>query len=178
MHGANPAIPRRKPNSENPVIAKRKPNASSRITNGARLLMADGRSPWSRRYRDIVAMHCEDLGGYEHLSQAELAIIRRAATLQVELEAQEAALASGEAKGFSLVEYAQCANGMRRLLETVGIRRIPRDCTPDLRDILAAHNAASAAKPVGARKPSAGITLEAEPAGPSHDAPSLNVGAE
>jgi hypothetical protein len=142
MHGANPTTWKPKPNSERPVIAKRKPTASSRITNGAKVLMADGRSPWSRRYRDIVALHCSDLGGYEHLSQAEIAIIRRAATLQVELEAQEAALASGEKK-IDLVTFAQVSNGMRRLLETVGIKRVPRDVTPSLAEILNGDGGAS-----------------------------------
>ena len=102
--------------------------------------MADGRSPWSRRFRDIVALHCSDLGGYENLSQAELAIIRRASTLQVELEAQEAQLASGNSK-INLVEFAQVSNGLRRLLETIGLKRVARDVTPSLKDILAKHAA-------------------------------------
>lgn len=119
-------------------LGKRPKVARSSVSNGSRLLMADGRSPWSRRFRDIVALHCQDLGGYENLSQAELAIIRRAATLQVELEAQEAKAANGEAK-IDLVAFAQVANGLRRLLETIGIKRTPRDVTPTLASIIAEH---------------------------------------
>lgn len=123
-----------------PALRTRSKKARSAVSNGTRLLMADGRSPWSRRFRDIVVGHCNDLGGYENLSTAEIAIVKRAATLQVELEAQEARLANGEAKGFSLIEYAQAANGMRRLLETVGIKRVAKDCTPTLASIIREHS--------------------------------------
>jgi hypothetical protein len=122
------------------ALRTRSKKARSAVSNGTKLLMADGRSPWSRRFRDICADHCADLGGFEHLSAAEIAIIKRAATLQVELEAQEARLANGDAKGFSLVEFAQCSNGLRRLLETVGIKRVPRDCTPTLASIIREHS--------------------------------------
>jgi hypothetical protein len=104
------------------------------VSNGTRLLMADGRSQWSRRYRDLVAGHVNDLGGVEELSQAEMAIIRRAATLQVELEASEARLASGMT--VNIVEFAMVSNQMRRLLESVGLKRIARDVTPRLSDIV------------------------------------------
>jgi hypothetical protein len=125
-----------------PALRTRSKKARSAVSNGTKLLMADGRSPWARRFRDICADHCADLGGFENLSAAEIAIIKRAATLQVELEAQEARLASGEApNGFSLVEFAQVANGLRRLLETVGIKRVARDVTPNLNDLVARHRA-------------------------------------
>ncbi len=116
----------------------RTPRARTPVANGNKLLLADGRSMWSKRFREICAAHCQDLGGFEHLSQAELAIIKRAATLQVELEAKEAALADGIGK-IDLAEFAQVSNGMRRLLETVGIKRVPRDVTPTLRDLMQAN---------------------------------------
>jgi hypothetical protein len=123
-------------------MGKRPPRARTRVGNGASLLLADGRSTWAKRYREICAAHCSDLGGFENLSQAELAIIKRAATLQVELEAQEAALANGEApKSFSLVEFAQVSNGLRRLLETVGIKRVPVDISVSIDDLVAKHRA-------------------------------------
>ncbi len=118
--------------------ARKKPRARSAIANGRKLIMADGRSMWAKRFIEICAGHCDDLGGFENLSQAKIAIVKRAATLQVELESQETRLANGDApKGFSLVEFAQVANGLRRLLETVGIKRVPRDVTPTLAEILA-----------------------------------------
>jgi hypothetical protein len=159
--------------TEPPALRRRSKTQRSAVSNGTKLLMADGRSPWSRRFRDIVVATCNDLGGYENLSAAEIAIVRRAATIQVELEAQEARLANGEAKGFSLIEYAQAANGMRRLLETVGIKRVPRDVSPSLADIL--RDAAN--KPAHAPEPRAAVTIEAEPAEALHGVPKTNTGA-
>ncbi len=126
---------------KHPALRQRSKTQRSAVSNGTKLLMADGRSPWSRRFGDIVFAHCSDLGGHENLSQAEIAIIKRAATLQVELEAKEAALANGEGK-IDLAEFAQVANGMRRLLETVGIKRVARDVTPSLADIIRQHESA------------------------------------
>jgi hypothetical protein len=114
---------------------RKSPRARSPVANGKRLIMADGRGFWAKRFIEICAGHCEDLGGYENLSQAEIAIIKRAATLEVELEAQETRLAKGEGK-IDLVAFAQVSNGLRRLLETVGIKRVPRDVTPTLAEIL------------------------------------------
>jgi hypothetical protein len=123
-------------------LGKRPRVTRTPIGNGTKLIMADGRGTWAKRYREICAAHCSDLGGFENLSQAELAIIKRAATLQVELEAQEATLANGEApKGFSLVEFAQVSNGLRRLLETVGIKRVCRDISVSIDDLVAKHRA-------------------------------------
>jgi hypothetical protein len=44
----------------------------SKITNGSSLLPGvDGRSPWVRRAKDIIASHLSDLGGEENTSAAE-----------------------------------------------------------------------------------------------------------
>jgi len=71
----------------------------SRITNGTRFLHdVDGRSPWVRRCKDIIAAHLSDLGGADNASAAERSIIRRASVLTVELERLEAQFAvAGEA---------------------------------------------------------------------------------
>ncbi len=55
-----------------PALSDGKLQARSKVSNGARLLMADGRSPWSRRYCDLVARHVSDLGGLDMLNQAEV----------------------------------------------------------------------------------------------------------
>jgi hypothetical protein len=41
----------------------------------------------SRRFYDLIALHVSDMGGRANLSEAQLALIKRAATLEVELEA-------------------------------------------------------------------------------------------
>ena len=59
----------------------------------------DGRSPWVRRCKDIIALHLSDLGGVDNTSAAERSIIRRAVVLTVELERLEARFAlAGEAE--------------------------------------------------------------------------------
>jgi hypothetical protein len=62
----------------------------SRITNGsAHLPGVDGRSGWVRRAKDVISAHLSDLGGADNCSAAERSIVRRAATLTVELERLE-----------------------------------------------------------------------------------------
>jgi hypothetical protein len=69
----------------------------SRITNGSALLPGvDGRSPWVRRCKDIIASHLSDLGGIDNTSAAERSIVRRAATPAVELERLEAKFAQAD----------------------------------------------------------------------------------
>jgi hypothetical protein len=88
----------------------------------------DGRSTWVRRLRDLIGLHLSDLGGPQMASEAEKSIIRRAATLTVELERLEAVFATaGEATPEQLDLYQRTASAMRRLLETVGIERRARD---------------------------------------------------
>jgi hypothetical protein len=115
----------------------------SKITNGTALLPGvDGRSPWVRRCKDVIAAHVADLGGVDNCSAAERSIIRRASTLTVELERLEARFATaGEANTADLETYQRCANTMRRLLESVGLRRRPRDVTPTLAEYLSARDA-------------------------------------
>jgi hypothetical protein len=103
----------------------------SRITNGSELLPAiDGRSIWARRLRDLISLHTADLGGPDNLSQAELSLIRRASTLTVELEhLEQRFILSDGASADDLQLYQRTANSLRRLLESIGLRRRPKDVT-------------------------------------------------
>jgi hypothetical protein len=66
---------------DRPAVARQKAQRS-RITNGSALPPdIDGRSPWIRRCKDIIAAHISDLGGEDNVSEAERSIIRRAAVL-------------------------------------------------------------------------------------------------
>jgi hypothetical protein len=77
-----------------------------------------------------------DLGGEATVSEAERSICRRAATLTVELERMEFGFATaGAALPEQLDLYQRTANSLRRLLEAVGLKRVPRDVTPTLDDI-------------------------------------------
>jgi hypothetical protein len=62
----------------------------SAVTNGTRAyVIGDGNSRWARRQRDLIALHLADLGGEERLSENQLSLCRRAATLETELEMLE-----------------------------------------------------------------------------------------
>src|SRR2546421_11913852 len=85
--------------STSEIITRKLPRSMARsaITNGASLPGVDGRSSWARRLRDLIALHVADLGGDDNISEAERAIIRRAAVMITELEIMERnfALANG-----------------------------------------------------------------------------------
>jgi hypothetical protein len=95
----------------------------------------DGRSAWIRRCKDVIAAHLSDLGGEENTSSAERSIIRRASTLEIELEMLEAHFATaGQATPHELDLYQRGSSSLRRLLESIGISRRPRNITPPTLD--------------------------------------------
>src|SRR5665811_1175457 len=98
----------------------------------------DGRSGWARRLRDLIGLHLSDLGGEDMASEAERSIIRRVATLTVELERMETSFAlAGEAQPDQLELYQRVSNTLRRHLEAIGIKRVPRNVTPTLEQYMA-----------------------------------------
>jgi hypothetical protein len=127
----------------------------NRVSNGSALFAdatADGRSSWARRLRDLIALHYSDLGGADIVSVAEQSIIRRVATITVELELLETKFArSGKgASANDLDLYVRAAGNLKRLLEAVGLKRVARDVTPTLVDIardIAAGSSASGDEP-------------------------------
>jgi hypothetical protein len=93
---------------------------------------------WARRLRDLIELHIDDLGGIDAVSAAERSIVRRAATLTVELERLETTFAlAGAALPQELDLYQRTAGNLRRLLEGLGLKRRAKDVTPDLRDYVA-----------------------------------------
>jgi hypothetical protein len=118
------------------VTRQRDPQKSA-IANGRLLPGIDGRSAWVRRAKELLAAHVSDLGGEAAISTAEHSIVRRAAVLTVELERLEQRFAlAGEASADDIDLYARVAANLRRLLESVGLRRRTRDVTPSLQDYL------------------------------------------
>ena len=102
----------------------------SKVTNGSKLLpLSDGRSATARRFKDLVEFICVDLGGADRLSEGERQLVRRAAALSAECERQEALWARGEA-AFDIAAYSTLTNALRRVLWTLGLKRVPRDVTP------------------------------------------------
>jgi hypothetical protein len=107
----------------------RPPRTRSRVTNGSALFVdGEGNTPWARRWRDLIELHEGDLGGNTFLSEAQTSLCRRAATLEIQLEAMEGNMSRGAE--VSLDEYARAASHLRRILETLGIERRKKDVTP------------------------------------------------
>jgi hypothetical protein len=119
------------PNSpaSRPASSGRPAHQRSRVTNGRKMFVdgGDGRSPWARRWRDLIEAHVADMGGVTNLSMAERSLIKRAATLECELEAIEGKLSEGKAQ--DLATYAPAASHLRRIFETLGLDRKARDVT-------------------------------------------------
>src|SRR5215469_10988836 len=108
-----------------PSRAKRPRSA---VTSG-RQLFVDGNpnSAWSRRFHDLVVGHVSDMGGADLLSEAQFSLIRRAAAIECELERLDARLSLGEP--VDMDSYARVAGHLRRLFETLGLKRVARDVT-------------------------------------------------
>lgn len=104
--------------------ATKKPEARSRITNGKSLGVGDGRTVWARRLRDVIELYSGDVSSDPSaIPEATKSLIRRAATLTVELERAEAGFAEkGEADAQALGNYQTAANSLRRLLESLRIK--------------------------------------------------------
>ncbi len=123
-----------------PSRAKRPRSA---VTSGRQLFVnGDAKSAWSRRFHDLVVGHVTDLGGADLLSEAQFSLIRRAAAIECELERLDARLSRDEP--VDMDAYARVAGHLRRLFETLGLERKPRDVTPTLEQYLAATERAHA----------------------------------
>ncbi len=123
---------------ESSALAASSPTTRSAVTNGKRAFVrGDGKSVWARRHRDLVSMHVADMGGANFLSEAQISLVKRAATIEVELEGLEGKLSKGE--DIDLDAFTRAAGHLRRILETLGIKRAPRDVTPSLAEYLASQ---------------------------------------
>jgi hypothetical protein len=127
----NGGMERQRPNK----YAPRKPlvppmsRVRAAISNGSTLFMdgaLDERSVWARRFRDMLRAHVSDCGGDENLSEAERSLIRRATTLEIQLELIEQRIAANEggyATSAQLNDYQRAANSLRRILLALGTKR-------------------------------------------------------
>ena len=120
--------------------AKNPARQRSKVSNGRLLPMTDGRSATAKRFRDLYEYIGADLSGLDYISEAQRQLVRRASLLSAECERLEALWARGEAE-FDLAMYVVMTNSLRRVLETLGLKRVPRpvnDGTNALVDYFAA----------------------------------------
>jgi hypothetical protein len=103
----------------------------------ARLLTLDGLDRRTAAYRETKRLIDElesDLGGADQLSSAERQIIQHAAVLGALLTDTEGRWIGGEP--IDATVYCATINAQRRLFESIGIQRRPRNLTPRLHDYL------------------------------------------
>jgi hypothetical protein len=122
--------------------SKRSAVLRSKTTNGTRVFAigGDGRGAWTRRWRDLHEAHVEDLGGVDGLSEAQKSLCRRCAAIEVQLEQIEASMSLGAAEMADLDLYNRLTGNLRRLFETIGLRRVSRDVTPTLSSYVASKS--------------------------------------
>lgn len=107
------------------AIGNKPANLRSKLSNGA-VVLGDNRSALARRLRDLVSDLSIQLGGDP--TPAEGAIIRRAATLAILAERDEATLAKGQE--IDLAGYRATSLALASLLGRIGLRRRLKDATP------------------------------------------------
>jgi hypothetical protein len=124
-----------KPSTDHAAVPRISTTNRSRITNGSAILEGiDGRSAPARRFRDVLAAIVSDLGGADHLSEGQRQIARRCAMLAVQCEQIEAAGVQGAA--IDLDCYGQLTDRLGRAFQRLGLKRVPKDVSPTLAQIL------------------------------------------
>jgi hypothetical protein len=109
--------------AERPPTPRKRPRSA--VTSGRRLfVLGDPNSAWARRFYDLVQGHISDLGGRSNISEAQFALCKRAAGLECELEQMEGRMSLGE--HVDVDRYGRAASHLRRILESVGLKRQAR----------------------------------------------------
>ncbi len=106
----------------------------SAVTNGSKILTdCDHRGAWARRLKDLISNFLADISSSEPVSEAQKALVRRAAMLclQLELLEQQFAENEGQANAQELEVYQRCCNTLRRTLGALGLKRHPRGGTDE-----------------------------------------------
>src|SRR3974377_2078342 len=107
---------------QSPRTRRRRPRSA--VTCGRKQFVAGNpNSAWARRFHDLVVGHVGDMGGRDMISEAQLALCKRAAGLETELEQMEGKISQG--LPVDLDSYGRAASHLRRLLESLGLERKP-----------------------------------------------------
>ncbi len=107
--------------SDSDDISMNKRFGRSALSNGSRMLDGvDGRSPGARRFRDLVNSYCQGAGkSYDAMTEAERNVVRQAATVQLQSEALQSAIARGE--HVDTEQLVRLSNLSVRLLTRLGL---------------------------------------------------------
>jgi hypothetical protein len=125
MSGTEPATDAQ---ARPPAPAHGRKRPRSAVTSGRQqFITGNPNSAWARRFHDLVLGHVSDLGGRLAISEAQLALCKRAAGLECELEQMEGRMSLGQE--INLDSYGRAASHLRRMLESLGLERKARDAT-------------------------------------------------
>jgi hypothetical protein len=92
----------------------------SAVTNGSEILPGlDGRSGAGRRYRDLVNIYIEQLGGSKQVHEPKLGVLRQLAQITVKAEQLGACMAQGEK--VNTAELCTLASTIMRLSVRLGL---------------------------------------------------------
>jgi hypothetical protein len=126
------------------ISSKPKRSNASAVTNGTQILLPLSEGAFRRRLRDLLDSHVSDLGGWDNISSAESALIRRAVVLIVELERRETIFAkAGYIDDNALAIYQSGSNSLLRILTALGLERRTKDVTPTLAEYIRNRHEAS-----------------------------------
>jgi hypothetical protein len=96
------------------------------IANGRAVLEGvDNRTHVARRYRELNALISHDVSPAADLTEAQKQLIRSAAGLVVLRERLDVQAIKG--KDIDAGEYCAISNTLRRVLTTIGLKRVPKD---------------------------------------------------
>src|SRR5262249_6415251 len=87
----------------------------------------DGRTIAAREARTLALAIAADLGGADNLTAIQSTLIDRFVSLTAWAVSQDVAAARGEA--FDVTQYATVASTLKRIGETLGLKRQPKDVT-------------------------------------------------
>jgi hypothetical protein len=85
----------------------------------------DMRGAVGRRFREVGALLSSDLGGFQHLSQAQQLLVRSVCGLVCLREALDVRVIDGEK--VNVPEYCTLSNSLLKTLVALGLRREARD---------------------------------------------------
>jgi hypothetical protein len=113
-------------------MAHRIPNSRLRIIAKDSRVLDGMDSHVAQRHREIGGALCSDMGGGDHLSEAQKQLVRCAAGLVVLRETLDTKAANGEA--IDSREYCAVCDTLRRVLTTIGLQGLVGDMTDSQAD--------------------------------------------
>jgi hypothetical protein len=104
---------------------------------------ANGNTRWRRAVLHVQRAMAQHLGGEDFVTTPERLLIRRIGVFEAELMQMEAKIALDRQNRLDPDEklidlYSRLTNAQRRLLESVGMKRVSRDVTPSLEQYIEA----------------------------------------